>query len=147
MYVLFTQVHHYLSWLVLFVLISAVFRAWIGYAGRKHWTSVDSRTSLVSTILMDIQVLIGIILYLFLSPLTQAAFADFGSAMGNSMLRFYAVEHILVMVIALALVHIGRSKMKKSADGVRKHKITAIFSTIALLLVLSRIPWEKLFSF
>jgi hypothetical protein len=147
MYVFFTQVHHYLSWLVLFVLISAVVRAWIGFAGKKSWSSVDSRTSLVSTILMDIQVLVGIILYLFLSPLTQAAFADFGAAMGNSMLRFYAVEHTLVMLIALALVHIGRSKMKKSADGVKKHKITAIFSTIALLLVLSRIPWEKLFSF
>ncbi|MFZ5428966.1 MAG: hypothetical protein ACOZDD_01950 [Bacteroidota bacterium] len=143
MYVFLTQVHHYLSWLVLAALLYAVVRSWIGFTGRKEWTSGDGKSSLLVTILFDIQVLVGIILYGFLSPLTKAAFADFGAAMGNSMLRFYAVEHILVMIIALALIHIGRSKMKKISAGWRKHKVSAIFLTVALLLVLSRIPWDK----
>lgn len=147
MYIFLTQVHHYLSWLVLLALILSVVKSWAGFAGKKPWNAADGRISLVSTIMMDIQVLTGIVLYVFLSPLTKAAFADFGAAMGNSMLRFYAVEHILVMIIALALLHIGRSKMKKSSDGIKKHRITAIFSTIALVFVLSRIPWEKFISF
>ncbi len=67
--------------------------------------------------------------------------------MKNSMLRFYAVEHILVMLIALALIHIGKSKAKKAKTDVRKHKISAIFFTIAFVLILSRIPWEKLLNF
>lgn len=146
MYIFFNHIHHYLSWLFFFALIFSVGKSWIGFIAKKPWSAVDGRLSLVTTVLMDLQVLTGIILYVFLSPLTKAAFADFGAAMGNSMLRFYAVEHILVMLIALALLHVGRSKMKKSADGIKKHRITALYSTIALVFVLSRIPWEKFIS-
>jgi hypothetical protein len=92
---------------------------------------------------MDIQFLIGIILYAFVSPLTKAAFSDFGAAMKNPALRFYAVEHILLMVIALVLVHIGRSKSKKAIAPWKKHRAAAIYYGIALVLILAGIPWDK----
>lgn len=147
MYIFLNEVHHYLSWVVLLSMIYALWRSWSGMLGKKNWTIPDGRTSLWVTILIDVQVLTGIILYGFLSPLTRAAFMDFGAAMGNSMLRFYAVEHILVMVIALILVHVGRVKMKKRTDGPGRHKISAIFLTLAFLLILSRIPWDKFIRF
>jgi len=147
MYIIFNQLHHYLSWVIFLVAIYVILRSWIGVIRKTAWTSADSKGSLVFSILADVQALIGIVLYGFLSPLTQAAFADFGSAMKNSMLRFYAVEHILVMLIALALIHIGKSKAKKAKTDFRKHKISAIFFTIAFILILSRIPWEKLLNF
>lgn len=145
MYVIFNQVHHYGSWLVLLAAIWTLYRAWTGYIGKKSWTKADNTAGLVFTILIDIQLLLGLILYFFLSPLTQAAFADFGAAMKNSMLRFYAVEHILMMVIGVALIHIGRSKAKKATSDIAKHKITAIWFTIGFILILSRIPWDKIF--
>ena len=147
MYVFVNHFHHYMSWLVLAAILVTLYRSWSGFLGKKSYTEADNRSGLVTSILTDIQVLVGIVLYVFLSPLTKAAFADFGAAMGNSMLRFYAVEHILVMISALALIHIGRSKAKKARNDVTKHKHTAIFTTIALVLILSRIPWEKFIRF
>jgi hypothetical protein len=84
-------------------------------------------------------------LYAFVSPVTKTAFNDFGAAMKNADLRFYAVEHILMMVIALVLVHIGRAKSKKDVAPWKKHRSAAIFYGIALLLVLAGIPWERAF--
>lgn len=144
MYLTFTQVHHYLSWLVLLVLLYAVVKAWIGFTTNKSWSENDSLAGLIMMIAVDVQVLIGIILYGFLSPLTKAAFANFGAAMKNEMLRFYAVEHILVMVIALIVLHIGRKKIKKAASDKSKHKLAALFYTAGLVLILSRIPWDKI---
>lgn len=144
MYLTFTQVHHYLSWLVLLALLFAVARAWTGFITNKTWSGNDHLAGLVMMISFDIQVLIGIILYGFLSPLTKAAFADFGAAMKNEMLRFYAVEHIMVMVIALIVLHIGRKKVKNAASDKSKHKRAAIFYTAGLVLILSRIPWDKI---
>ncbi len=92
---------------------------------------------------MDLQFLVGILLYAFYSPLTKAAFANFGAAMQNPDLRFYAVEHISMMVIALALVHIGRAKSKKATSPLKKHRSAAIFYTISLILILAAIPWNR----
>jgi len=82
-------------------------------------------------------------LYFFVSPLTKAAFANFGAAMKNADLRFYAVEHILMMLIALVVVHIGRSKSKKAKTPVQKHRISAIFYSVALILIIIAIPWNR----
>ena len=147
MYIIFNQVHHYLSWVVFLVAIYVIARSWVGVISKNAWTSADSKGSLIFSILADVQALIGIVLYVFLSPLTKVAFSDFGAAMKDSMLRFYAVEHILVMLIALALIHIGKAKAKKAKTDASKHKFSAIFFTIAFILILSRIPWEKLLNF
>lgn len=143
MYTGLLHTHNMFRWLVLIVLILAVVFALTGWIGKKEWTKKDKLTGLLLTIFMDIQFLVGIILYAFVSPITKAAFADFGAAMKNADLRFYAVEHLIMMVIALVLVHIGKAKSKKAPSPWKKHKISAIFYGIALLLILAAIPWER----
>lgn len=137
--------HNGLRWLVLLTLVVSIILAFSGWFGKREWAKRDKVSGLLLTIFMDIQFLIGIILYAFLSPVTKAAFNDFGAAMTNADLRFYAVEHILMMVIALVLVHIGRAKSKKDIAGWKKHRASAIFYTISLLLILAAIPWERAF--
>jgi putative Ca2+/H+ antiporter (TMEM165/GDT1 family) len=92
---------------------------------------------------MDLQLLSGLILYFFLSPITKLAMSDFGAAMKDAGLRFYAVEHISMMLIAVVLVHIGRAKSKKAKTDSGKFKIATIFFLIALVLMLAAIPWDK----
>lgn len=145
MYTGLLHTHNLFRWLVLIVLVLAVIFAVTGWFGKKEWTKKDKLTGLLLTIFMDIQFLVGIILYAFVSPVTKAAFADFGAAMKNSDLRFYAVEHILMMVIALVLVHIGKAKSKKAVAPWKKHRSSAIFYGIALLLILAAIPWDRAF--
>ncbi len=143
MYTGLLHTHNMFRWLVLITLLLAVLFALIGWFGKKEWAKKDNITGLLLTIFMDIQFLVGIILYAFVSPITKAAFADFGAAMKNADLRFYAVEHIFIMIIALVLVHVGRAKSKKASAPWKKHKTSAIFYGIALVLVLTAIPWNR----
>lgn len=143
MYTGFLHAHSGLRWLILILIVVSIALAFAGWIKKREWTKTDQTSSLFLMIFMDIQFLVGIVLYLFLSPMTKAAFNDFGAAMGNSALRFYAVEHILMMVIALALVHIGRAKTKKDIAPWKKHRAAAIFYTISLLVILAAIPWDR----
>ncbi|QGY43144.1 hypothetical protein GM418_05570 [Maribellus comscasis] len=143
MYTGLLHTHNMFRWLVLLALVLAIVLAYAGWFGKRDWKKTDNITGLLLVIFMDIQFLVGIILYAFVSPLTKAAFADFGAAMSNPDLRFYAVEHILMMIIALAIVHIGRSKSKKAASSLKKHRVAAIFYTIGLILILAAIPWDR----
>ena len=91
-------------------------------------------------ILFDVQLLVGLIIYAALSPTTQAALADFGAAMKDSQLRFFAVEHLVGMVAAAALIHIGRKKSGSVTAGSR-HKVALIFFALAIVIMLLSIPW------
>ena len=135
--------HNGLRWLVLLALVVSIILALSGWFGKRNWKKADSIAGLLLVILMDLQFLIGIILYAFVSPITKAAFQNFGAAMKNADLRFYAVEHILLMLIALVLVHIGRAKTKKDTAPLKKHRAAAIFYGISLLLILAAIPWDR----
>jgi hypothetical protein len=141
MYPLMLVVHSLLRWVVLAAGLVAFGRALAGMRGRRAWTAADDRAGQLFVGMLDLQLLIGIALYLVFSPITRAAFQDFGAAMGNSMLRFWAVEHILGMVIAVALAHIGRVRTRRAMDPVRRHKLTAIFFGLALVAILATIPW------
>lgn len=145
MYTGLLYTHNMFRWLALIALILTIVFAFSGWLRRSDWKKRDNFSGLLLTIFMDIQFLVGIILYAFVSPITKAAFSDFGAAMKNADLRFYAVEHILMMVIALILVHIGRSKSKKATVPWKKHRTAALFYSLGLILVLAAIPWERAF--
>lgn len=143
MYTGLLHTHNLLRWLVLIAFLIVLVMAFRGWFGKKEWTRGDNLMGLLLTIFVDIQLLIGLILYFFVSPFTKSAFADFGAAMKNQVLRFYAVEHILIMIIALVLIHIGRAKSKKALLSVSRHKAAAIWYGIAFILILAGIPWDR----
>jgi hypothetical protein len=145
MYTGLLHTHNLFRWLILLVIVLAVVFALTGWLKKREWSKKDNITGLLLTIFADIQFLVGIVLYAFVSPVTKAAFNDFGAAMKNSDLRFYAVEHISLMIIALVLIHIGRAKSKKAVAPWKKHRSAAIYYGIALILILAAIPWERAF--
>ncbi|MBO9154905.1 hypothetical protein ACFOTA_22005 [Chitinophaga sp. GCM10012297] len=133
-------IHSIVRWLILLFGIWAVLRALMGVSGRKPYTSADTKAGLFFMIFLDIQFLLGLILF-FVSPLIKAFMADPGAAMGNTGLRYFPVDHAVTALIAIALVHIGRSKIKKLSDDGKKHKTALIFFLLALVLILAAIPW------
>jgi membrane-associated HD superfamily phosphohydrolase len=83
------------------------------------------------------QLLIGLILY-FISP--KVTF--FEGWMKDSMTRFFALEHILLMIVAIAIITIGRRRAEKKLEGTRnKHRAILISYVIGLILILVSIPW------
>lgn len=143
MYTGLLHTHNLFRWLVLLALLAAVIMAFVGWFSKGKWKKADNLTGLILMIFMDFQLLIGLILYVFVSPITRAAFSDFGAAMQNRDIRFYAVEHILMMIVALVLVHIGRAKSKKALEAWKKHRAAAIYYTLSLIVVLAAIPWDR----
>ncbi len=133
------DIHSYVRWLILIVGVIAVLRAIMGVTGKKPYGAADAKAGLFFMIFLDIQLLIGLVL-MFTSSLTQTAFSNMGAAMGDKVLRFFTVEHTLLAVVAIALVHIGRSKIKKADSDAKKQKLALIFFTIALVLILAMIP-------
>lgn len=141
MYAAVLFLHSWARWLVLVLALLAVVRAIAGAAGRRPWTPADERVGALFVRTLDVQFLLGLLLYLGLSPITRAAFSDFGGAMGVAVTRFWAVEHIFGMVIAVTLAHIGHKRVQRIQDAARKHRVTAIFIGLSLLIMLASIPW------
>jgi len=143
MYAYFLHFHNTLRWLILLSLVITLVKYVSGWLGNQTWKKTDNILGVVFTSLMDLQLLIGLVLYFFLSPVTKLAMADFGAAMKDSGIRFYAVEHFSMMLIAVVLVHIGRAKSKKAKTDSAKFKTATIFFLIALAVILAAIPWSR----
>jgi uncharacterized membrane protein YozB (DUF420 family) len=145
MYSIVSNVHIALFVVVFILGINVIVRALRGRSGNALFTEADRKAGLFFMISLHTQLLIGLALYFFLSPITAAAFADFGSAMKDSQTRLIAVEHISVNIIAVVLATVNNAKNKKAIADAAKHKNALIFTLVALLLILSRIPWKLLF--
>jgi len=144
MYVGFLHIHDTLRWLLLIGLLITLTKYLAGWLGNKPWKRADNILGISVTLLMDLQLISGLTLYFFLSPITQIALSDFGAAMKNTDLRFYAVEHLSLMLIAVVLVHFGRAKSKSAKTDEGKFKAGSIFFLIALMVIFAAIPWSRL---
>jgi len=141
MYATLLVLHSLLRWVVRVAAVIAIVRAIGGWTGRRACAPLDDRVGRQLVLFFDLQCLVGLVLYALVSPITRAAFSDFGAAMGDRILRFFAVEHVVGMLVAIVLAHIGRARLRKAADDVARHRTAAIFFTLALIVVLISIPW------
>lgn len=139
------QIHSYWAYLALGILLIAFLNALVGLLKKSNFNSKDLRISLFTLIIAHIQLLIGLAWY-FMSPAYKhLKEIGMGEAMKDSKIRLLAVEHPLVMIIAIVLITIGFSKHKKKEKALEKFKTIAVYYGIALILVLSRLPWEQWF--
>jgi hypothetical protein len=135
--------HATLRWVVTIAGVLAAVRAVWGWVSKKEWAALDERLGSGFTVSMDVQVLLGVILYIFLSPLTQAGFQNFGAAIQTTELRFYLIEHISMMFVAVALAHVGRALARRASQPAAKHQRAAIFFGLAMLAVFAATPWGR----
>lgn len=145
MYETVSFIHSWWAYLVLLVLIVTVVLSFVGLASKKDYGATEFRLALFTLITTHIQLLIGLVLY-FVSPRFHAfSEGGMGTVMKNSELRLYLVEHPLMMILAVILITVGYSKHKKKLTSRPKFKTLAIFYTIALVFMLSRIPYAAWF--
>lgn len=136
------NVHSYWAYLVLAILIFAVINAILGLSKKKQFTDKDIRIGLFALIVSHMQLLIGLAWY-FMLPWFSALTEDTGAVMKEKSLRLLAVEHPVMMVLAIVFITIGWSKHKKKTTDSAKFKTFVIFYGIGLLLMLSKIPWNN----
>lgn len=134
------NVHNILRYAILLLIIASIVKAYMGLSKKTEYTSGDKKLNLFTLIFSHIQLLIGLVLY-FTSETVKIAHQNMGAAMKDKALRFWSVEHITMMIVAIALITVGYSTSKKAAESNAKFKKIAVFFTIALLLILAAIPW------
>jgi hypothetical protein len=133
--------HSLLRWVVIIAGAVAVARGIRGWGGTRRWTAADDLSGLLFTIALDIELMLGLVLYAGVSPFTSQAFADFGAAMGDAVMRFWAVEHPFGMLIAVSLAHIARVRVRRAAGDSGRFKVAALLFGLALVVILLSIPW------
>ncbi|MEM7548697.1 MAG: cytochrome B [Bacteroidota bacterium] len=127
--------HSGLRWIVLVLLILTIINS---FAKKKSgvFTEKDRKLGLFTFIFSHVQLLLGLVLY-FISPLVVFS----ASAMKNTVQRFYLVEHISLMLVAIILITLGYSKSKRASSDRKKFGIIGTYFLIALILILAAIPW------
>ena len=139
MYSTLKMLHHYWAYLVLFMIVVATFNAVYKTVTKKEYEARDFRMSLFTLIVSHIHLLIGLVLWFAADYFSEMSM---GEIMKNATMRSNVVEHPVAMLLAVALITVGYSKHKKKLTSTNKLKSIAIFYSIALVLVLAKIPWK-----
>lgn len=131
--------HNLFRWFILIFALWTIFSALSGLSSKRNYTKADDRSNFFFMLGMDIQLLIGMILYF--NGQWFDRLKNLGDNMTDPMLRFFTLEHFLMMLIAWILVHAGRISVKKAVLPKAKFKKQLIYFGIALLIILAAIPW------
>jgi hypothetical protein len=143
MYDLVLLLHSWLRWPALIAAVGATVLAFTSRADNLAPSRAD-RWGLIFMILLDVQFLLGLLLYGVLSPTTAAIFDDFGAAMRDPVARFWAVEHITMMLFAVVMVHAGRVLARKAATPAARRRRMLVCFALATIIMIAAIPWPGL---
>ena len=144
MYTLVLWLHSWIRWAALVGGVGATIAA-LDRAGASRPGRAD-RWGLVLMMALDIQMLLGLLLYLVVSPNMEAIRANFSGAMKDPALRFWAVEHITMMMAAVVLVHVGRVLARKAVTPAAKRVRLLLCFGLATLLMILATPWPGMTS-
>jgi hypothetical protein len=141
MYLTLLPLHSLLRWFVLLSLLFAMYRAYRGWLLNKSYTKFDDRIRMIAAIFAHIQLVVGLWLY-FVSPIVNYFLHNYKTAVHEREIRFFGMEHITIMLTAIVFITIGSAKGRRKTQDREKFKTMAIWFTIALLLILTSIPWS-----
>jgi hypothetical protein len=143
-YLLLVYAHSYLRWAVLalaLLVCAASARAWLRSG---EWTPAHERLHRTFVAVVDLQFTFGLVLYVWLSPYVHAFYAGPGAAMKDATLRFFGVEHVLSMLVAVSIIHVARVRSKRLPLATLRHRRVLLTTLAALVLMLIAVPWPFL---
>jgi hypothetical protein len=138
MHSLLLIIHSVLRYFVLLFLLTVIVRSLMGWLNKSEYSTTDTKLGTWLMILTHTQFLMGLGLYV-ISPIVIFS----GASMKDSVARYWLVEHLIMMLIAIALITVGRATAKRMSDSVAKHKRMFIFNAIALIIIVVAIASFK----
>ena len=142
MYSALLATHNIVRWLVLAAGVWAVFRSWRGWSKRAVWEPGDLGAVKLFVNALSLQFVVGVLLYAT-SPLIRTALGDMGSAMRTASVRYFVVEHVVVMLAAIAFGHIGAAKLRRAASDSARFQTATIWMGLALAAAAGFVPWFR----
>lgn len=143
MYQVVLALHNVVRWVVIAVGAWAVLRAWRGWLRNLAWTARDARASRLFVGVLDFQLLLGLLLYVVFSPLTRRAFQDPGAALRDTPVRYFFIEHTAFMLGAVAIAHIGLTKVRRQSSDSGRFQAAALWLGVALAVIVGFLPWAR----
>jgi len=140
MYAILLALHSFVRWLVLASLLFTIYKSYQGWILNKPFTKFDNFIRHSTATISHVQFLIGLLLY-YLSPIVDYFFKNFSEGVHNREIRFFGMEHSLMMFIAVSVISAGSTIAKKKVTDTEKFKTMAIWYTIALFIIFFSIPW------
>jgi hypothetical protein len=124
----FLALHNIVRWLVIILAVVALVRAYRGWLGKREWTDNDRKAGVFFGMVVDIQFLLGIIL-IFLVGLPN--------------LGSFGIDHVIPMIVAVLLIHLGTAMSRRASEAVAKHRSAAMWFSLAVIIILVAIPWSR----
>lgn len=143
---LYTPLLYLHSWNRWIVLISALVLVAMGIAGWMRGSNdatLLKKLSVIFIISLDIQFLTGLVLF-FVAPTSHAFLGDTAAGMGDSVLRFWGLEHPFGMFLGLVFAHVGRARIRRAETAAGASRAAAIWIGLGLVFMLATIPWPGL---
>lgn len=141
MFSIILALHSLFRWLVLGTLLYSIYRAYTGWFRRKNFSSIDNTIRHWTATIAHIQLILGLWIY-FISPTISYFLHNYKDAVHVSEIRFFGMEHSVMMLFAIIIITIGSAKAKRKETDALKFKTIAIWFTIALVIILICIPWK-----
>ena len=122
--------HSYMRYIILLLLVIVIVVSILGLVNKSPFTRKHDKLSLFLFICTHTQLLLGLVLYFFGQRVIFSS-----ETMKTPALRYFAVEHVLAMVIAVALITVARISAKKTPVDQAKHRRQLTFNLIALIVI------------
>jgi hypothetical protein len=142
MYLIVLILHSWLRWAAIIAGLLAVVSL-LTSQPRPGAADPSNRWGRFFIIALDLQFVLGFLLYVGLSPTTYAIFHDtgMGAAMRDPVARFWAVEHVTLMLVAIVVAHVGKVLARKAATPAAKRTRLLACFVISLIAILAATPW------
>ena len=135
------HLHNFGRWVVIILLLVALFKSFSGMSGDKAYTNGDKKTGLFLMIAAHIMLLIGLYQWFAGPGLEGINQLGMGGVMKNNVARFWSIEHPIGMLIGIILITIGRGQAKKNISDKAKHTRSFRLYLVALIIILASVPW------
>lgn len=143
-YLTILTIHSYWRWIVLASLLVTPATGLHGLTARQAFAPVGRTVCHWTVVAVDVQLLLGLCLYA-ISPLVRAAWANMAAAMKQQDLRFFSVEHLTAMLLAVAAAHVGFWRSCRAQADRAAYLNMAGWFAASLACVLIGIPWWRPF--
>jgi mono/diheme cytochrome c family protein len=144
LYALVLLAHSYVRWALVLAAVIAGLRSFVASGRGGAWGPSYERWHKTLLSLADTQFTLGALLYVWFSPISSAFFSDFRHGVHDRVLRFFGLEHAFMMVLAVAVLHIGRGRSKAAPTAKLRHRRVWVSCLAFLALAGSSIPWPGL---
>lgn len=141
MYAFLLTLHSVLRWVVLALLVIVVVRSLLGLRAKTGWSSAHEKSHVALVASVHLQLLIGIVLHLFLSPWSKALMANMALGMKDPTLRYFGMEHPVGMIVAAIVITVARVRSKRSPSDALRHRRVLLTTLVALLVTVGSVPW------